>query len=309
MTPQDAAGGPLARLGGQLLMGRAQADGTFSIAACRPDATSRSRGRAAAAAGRSGDLRVGTQPVVVNGQNIEGVTLALQPGITLSGNITVESSGTPAPADYSVFRIDVPEVNPLPFGGGGGRGGGGPLGGGGRVREERTFTVPNLLPGPHYIRVDAAAACRAPGRQSWTVKSVTVGGQDVSDAPIDIKPGQNVENVSVVLTDRTDRIVGNRARRQERRRSPALTVIVFSAERAGLAAAVTAHQCRAHGSVRRVPLPQSAAGRLPDGRRGRRRTGRMVRSRRTSRRSAQDATRLSISEGEKKTQDLRGPST
>ena len=109
--------------------------------------------------------RVGSQPVVVNGQNIDSVTLALQPGVTLSGNITVESSGTPAPADYSVFRVDVPEVNPLPFGGGGGgRGGGGPL----AAAAARRRTGPSRCRTCCQARTtsaSAAAACRAPGRQ------------------------------------------------------------------------------------------------------------------------------------------------
>ena len=93
------------------------------------------------------------QSIVVNGQNIDGVTLSLQPGVTLSGNITVESSGTPAPTDYSVFRVDAPDVDPLPIGGGGGGRGGGPLAGGGRAEKNGTFAVGNLLPGQHYIRV------------------------------------------------------------------------------------------------------------------------------------------------------------
>ena len=35
-----------------------------------------------------------------------------------------------------------------------------------------------------------------------------VGGQDVTDQPVDLKPGQNVDNVTVVLTDRTTEMTG-----------------------------------------------------------------------------------------------------
>ena len=42
----------------------------------------------------------------MTGENLSGVTIALQPGVSLSGYITVESAGTPAPADYSTFRVD-----------------------------------------------------------------------------------------------------------------------------------------------------------------------------------------------------------
>jgi len=304
MTPQDSGGGgPLARLGGQLLMGRVQADGTFSIASVPPGryvAIARSGG---GRGGGGGEPRVGTQPVVVNGQNIEGITLALQPGITLSGNITVESSGTPAPADYSVFRVDAPEVNPLPFGGGGR--GGGPLGGGGgRSEKNGTFTVPNLLPGPHYIRVSGGGVQGA-GQSSWTVKSVTVGGQDVSDAPIDIKPGQNVENVSVVLTDRTTELSGT-VRNGKNEGVAALTVIVFSAEQQywrPQSRRINAARTDQSGTYRFRNLPPGdyLMVAVDDVEQGEWFDPAYLEKVR------QDATRISISEGEKKTQDLKGP--
>jgi hypothetical protein len=302
MTPQDAAGGPLARLGGQLLMGRVQTDGTFSIASVPPGryvAIARSGG------GRGGGtaLRVGTQAVVVNGQNIEGLTLALQPGVTLSGNITVESAGTPAPSDYSVFRIDVPEVNPLPFGGGGR--GGGPLGGGGRSEKNGTFTVPNLLPGLHYVRVSGGGVQGA-GQASWTVKSVTVGGQDVSDAPLEIKPGQNIDNVSVVLTDRTTDLSGT-VRNAKNEGVSALTVIVFSAEPQywrPQSRRINAARTDQSGTyrVRNLPPGDYLMVAVDDVEQGEWFDPAYLEKVR------QDATRISISEGEKKTQDLKSPS-
>src|SRR5262249_4812960 len=88
LVPQEASVG-LGRLVGLTLVGRAGADGAFTTANVPP-------GRYTAVArsgGRSGDPRTAMQTVVVNGQNVDGVTLILQPGVTVSGNITVESSG------------------------------------------------------------------------------------------------------------------------------------------------------------------------------------------------------------------------
>ena len=194
LVPADSPGG-LGRLGGQTLTGRAQADGTFVISNVPP-------GRYIAVArsgGRSGDPRTAIQSLTVNGQNIEGLTLMLQPGVTLAGNITVESAGTPAPTDYSSFRIDAPEVDPLPIGGGGR--GGGP--GGGPRREERLVQIGNLLPGRHYIRVTGGG-----GQGQWTLKSVLVGATDVTDDAVELKPGHNVGNVTVVLSDQPTEIAG-----------------------------------------------------------------------------------------------------
>src|SRR5262249_7381160 len=138
LVPQDSnARGPL---GGATFNGRTQQDGSFSIANVPP-------GRYVAVA-RSGGGRQQRQPPsagqagVVNGQNIGGLALVLQPGVTLSGNITVESSGPPAPSDYSGFRIDAPEASPLPVGGGGR---GGPFGTGGRAAANGSFQIPSLL--------------------------------------------------------------------------------------------------------------------------------------------------------------------
>ena len=227
IAPQDTVAGPLARLGGQVFTGRVEPDGTFSISNVPP-------GRYVAVArstGQDGEPRTGMQTIVVNGEDLDGVTLALQPGVTLSGNITVESSGTPAPADYSAFRIEAPDVNPLPFGGGfgGGRGGGGrAAGAGGRAEKNGSFRIGNLLPGAHYIRV-AGGGVQGQGQAQWTVKSIDVGGQDVADSVVELKPGQDVENVTIVLTDRTTEIAGT-VRDARNAGSAGVSVIAFSTE-------------------------------------------------------------------------------
>jgi hypothetical protein len=240
LMAEDAGGrGPL---GGPTLTGRSQADGTFTISNVPP-------GKYVAIArspGRSNDPKTAMQSIVVNGQNLGGVALSLQPGVTLSGNITVESSGTPAPTDYSGFRVDVADVTPLPFGGGGGRGGGGGgrgglAAGGGRAEKNGAFQIGNLLPGKHYIRI-AGGAGQGQGGQGqgrgqaqgqtqgqWTLKSVFFAGQDVTDQPVELKPGQNVDNVTIVLTDRTTEVTGTV---RDARNAPmtAIPVIAFSTD-------------------------------------------------------------------------------
>lgn len=196
LVPQDTGSRPR----GQILRGGAQANGAFSISNVPPGrytAVARSGGGIFASGGDT--LRVGMQTINVAGQNISGVTLVLQPSVSLSGNITVESSGTAAPTDYSGFRIDVPELDPLPFvGGPGGRGGGASTGG--RAEKNGAFTVLSLLPGAHYVRVSGSGV--------WTLKSVTIAGEDVTDLPIDLRSGHDVDNVSIVMTDRYTEVSG-----------------------------------------------------------------------------------------------------
>jgi hypothetical protein len=301
IVPQDMTGGAVARLGGQVLTGRTQADGTFSVSNVPP-------GRYIAIArsgGRGGEPRTGMQPIVVNGQNIDGVALTLQSGVTISGNITVESSGTPAPDDYSQFRIEAPDVNPLPLGGGaGGRGGGPVTGGGGRAEKNGSFQLGNLLPGAHYIRVSGGGV-QGQGQAQWTVKSITVAGQDVADSQVELKPGQNVEGVTVVLTDRTTEISGT-VRDARNAGTPAISVIAFSTDQS--------HWRPQSRRIQAVRTDQSGGFRirnLPPGdyfllaaddvEQGEWFDPAFLEEARSA------AQRISIAEGDKKTQDLRGP--
>jgi hypothetical protein len=302
LMPQDGGGrGPL---GGPMLTGRTQADGTFAIANVPPG-----RYMVIARSVREGPLTA-MQPIAVNGQNIGGVALMLQPGVTLSGNITVESSGTPAPTDYSSFRVDAPDVTPLPLGGGGGGGrglgGGGGRGGAaanGRAEKNGAFRIDNLLPGQHYIRV---AGGGVQGQGQWTLKSVTIAGQDVTDTPVELKPGQNVDNVTVVLTDRASEVSGT-VRDARGAGAAALTVVAFSTD--------PQHWRAQSRRIQAVRTDQSGAFRirnLPAGEYF------LIASDDVEQgewfdpayleQASAGGRRISLSEGEKKTQDLRGPS-
>jgi len=241
------------------------------------------------------------QAVVVNGQNLDGVTLILQPGVTLSGNITVESSGTPSPADYSVFRVEAPEVDPLP---GGGTGRGGPFGGGGRgVEKNGSFAIGNLQPGLHYVRVTGGGT---QGGGQWTLKSVTIGGAEVADAPFELKPGQNVDNVTVVLTDRATDLAGTvrDARGQD---ASAVTVIAFATEAQywrPQSRRISTSRTGATGAyhIRGLPAGDYYLLAVDDVEQGEWFDPAYLDS------VKDKATRVTLNDGDKKTLDLRGPS-
>ncbi|HEY3883913.1 MAG TPA: carboxypeptidase-like regulatory domain-containing protein, partial [Vicinamibacterales bacterium] len=195
LVPQDGAGGTI--IGAPLLRGVMQRGGAFTITNVPP-------GRYLAIARSGGffdDPKTAIQPLTVAGQNVSNLALVPVSGVSLSGNITVESSGTPAPNDYSTFRISVPESNPLPSNAGGpigGRGGG--AGGTVRAQANGSFEVDNLLPGQHYVQIT--------GNGPWTLKSVIVAGRDVTDQSFEVKSGQNVGDAAIVLTDRSTSING-----------------------------------------------------------------------------------------------------
>lgn len=218
LVPEDANGQP--EPGATVLRGRGQQGGGFVVSNVPP-------GRFLAVArsgGRQDDPKTGMQAIVVSGQDIDNLAIVLAPGVSISGNITVESAGTPAPTDYSTFRIQVPEVNPLPFanGGfvGGGRGGRGGTGNG-RANQNGSFEVDNLLPDSHYITVT--------GPGPWVLKSVALDGRDITDQPFDLKSGQNAGSLAIVLTDRTTSVDGT-VRDGSGNGVGGLTVIAFSTD-------------------------------------------------------------------------------
>jgi hypothetical protein len=299
LMPQDGSNSGRGPMGAPTLTGRAQADGTFTITNVPP-----ARYMAIARSMRTDQPAIGMQTVVVNGQNISGVSLMLQAGVSLSGNITVESSGTPAPADYSSFRVDAVEVTPLPFGGRGGGGGGrgSRQAGNGRAEKNGAFRIDNLLPGKHHIRVTGGGV---QGARQWALKSVTIGGLDVTDTPVELKPGQNVENVTVLLTDRATEITGT-VRDAKGAGAPALTVVAFSTDQQ--------HWRAQSRRIQAVRTDQSGTFRLrnlppgdylviasADVEQGEWFDPAFLEQARAG------AKQVSITEGEKKTLDLRGP--
>jgi hypothetical protein len=73
--------------------------------------------------------------------------------------------------------------------------------GGGRVNQDGAFELRGLA-GPQMIRVQSLPA-------GWGVKSITLDSVDITDAPYDFKPGNNVTGLIITLTDRLTEITGS----------------------------------------------------------------------------------------------------
>jgi protocatechuate 3,4-dioxygenase beta subunit len=284
LVPQDR-GGVFRR---QVLRAGSQADGSFAIANVPPGHYT----AIARSGGRGEDPRIGTQAVTVAGDNVTGISIALQPGVSLAGYITVESSGTPAPVDYSGFRVDAPDVDPLPFVGGG------PNTSCSRAEKNGAFQINGLLPGRHYIRVN--------GQGSWSLQSVSVAGRDVTDEPVDLKSGQNVDSVSIVLTDRSTQVTGT-VRDAEGNPVQQITVIAFSADQQywhSQSRQIQAVRVDQSGvfHLRGLPPGDYSVAAVDDAEEGEWFDPSYLEGIRTG------AKRLSLSEGESATLDLKAPS-
>jgi len=133
-----------------------------------------------------------TIPITVNGgADLTDLTVVLTPGARLSGIVTFPSAGT-SPPDPTQFRLAAPSTDSATFG---------PQSNA-RVDKDGKFMLDGIAAGQHLIRSAGAA-------RGWTLKSVTVGGRDVTDTPIELRSGESISNLTVVFTDQVNEINGS----------------------------------------------------------------------------------------------------
>jgi protocatechuate 3,4-dioxygenase beta subunit len=162
-------------------------------------------------AGRPEPITVwGYADVAVDGRNVQNVTLALQNGMSVAGQITFEGASTP-PADLTRMRVTITPAEPGPMA----------SNGGGRVEASGRFTVASLPPGSYRVS--------ASGANGWFVESAMVSGQDALDFPFELKPNQNLSGVAITMSDRQTEISGTVL---DARNQPAVdyTLVVFPAD-------------------------------------------------------------------------------
>ena len=160
-------------------------DGSFSIANVPP-------GRYILRA-RGLDTEVpqfAAQPVTVNGQDVDDVTIILAPGAQFSGTVSFLPGSTPPP-DITGVRITAPATDQDSFG---------PQPNA-RVDREGHFTLDGVAAGNHLIRPNG-------NMRGWVLKSVTIDGRDITDTPIAVRSGQEVSDVAIVFTDKVAEING-----------------------------------------------------------------------------------------------------
>jgi len=139
----------------------------------------------------------GTAEVVINGQDLSGLVLELHPGITVTGQLTFQATTLSPPTDLNRAQISIfpfmPDnssmmmMGPPPQA---------------TVDGSGRFTIPDVMPGKYRISAGMI------GMQGWVVDSITAGGQDVLDFPLEIKGARDVSDVAVVFGDRVSELSG-----------------------------------------------------------------------------------------------------
>ena len=184
--------------------GMVQPDGTFEVSGVPPGRyVLRVQPR-----GSDSDALVGTVTLTVAGTDLSNVVIAMQKPGTVTGRIEFEG-GAPAGIPPGQFRVQPVAMDPIAsrsF-----------LMGPPRTADDYTFTVRGAS-GPMLFRVGGA-----PG---WYVKAVDYGGDNITDTPISLGPGTDMQGVLILLTQTTSSVSG--AVRDDRGNAVVdATVVVF----------------------------------------------------------------------------------
>jgi len=128
------------------------------------------------------------QNITVSGTDIEGLVLTLTPGATITGTVRFEGSGAPVESSRNV-NVGLMTFDQSITGTGNTS-----------VNSDGTLHMRNIPPGRHALRVGTP--------KGWTVKAATLDGRDVADEIFDVKGGQTITGLEIVLSDRAAQVAG-----------------------------------------------------------------------------------------------------
>jgi len=162
--------------------------------------------------------------VAIDGVPVAGVSLALQPGLTVTGRVEFKSAN-PRAGDYKRVQLSL-----MPTGSGNGLriATSFPVS---QVDETGKFTITGVIPGRYQIRGNAPVAQGSGPGAPWSLSSAVVKGRDVLDFPLDVAPGDELTDAVVTFTDARQSISGS-LQDASGRPAPDYTIVVFAADKA-----------------------------------------------------------------------------
>jgi len=138
-----------------------------------------------------------TTEIAVDGDPIAGLSLALQPGMTMSGQIKFDATRLKPPADLTSLRLSLQPVQSQTVVN---------LAPAARVlNPSGRFDIKDIVPGRYRLAVSGPGIGTT---GNWFLRSALVNGQDTLDVPIDIRPGETIRDVTVLLSDHPAQLTG-----------------------------------------------------------------------------------------------------
>jgi hypothetical protein len=178
----------------------------------------------------------GQEEVTVDGQDLDGITIHLQPGLSVSGRVVFE---TATPPDVNQVRVmlgttatgNSPADMMARLMGGSSSG----------IGADGTFSISGLTPDRYRVTATTGglrnlAAVIQPGLVEPTpdavvLKSALWHGVDLADVPLDLKPGIEATGIVLTFSDKPTTLRGT-VRDATGRPTPNFPIVVFATDRA-----------------------------------------------------------------------------
>lgn len=242
----------------------------------------------------------------ISGQDVGPLSLVLHEGLKIEGSVVTDEGGVPF--DVTLFRVAIskpagtdPAAVMLARMMGSSTG---------LPKEDGSFAAAGLLPGRYQINVTGKPmrlGALFPGmpaaKTGWVVKSIKWKGQDLADTGIDLQADVPVSGVVVTLTNQPSELLGT-VIDSAGRPTGTFPIVVYSADRASWSAGsrrVVQAQPASDGKFSVIGLPAgeyylAAVTRLEPG---------DLASRQFLEELVPASLRVTIRDGEKKTQDVK----
>jgi hypothetical protein len=147
--------------------------------------------------------------VVVSGRDLTGLALRLAPGQRVSGRFVFESRAAVARPSGVTVTLRAATSRGLT------------VTAAGTASTAEGFTVSGVIPAPYRILATPAG---------WALKSAMLGGRDVADVPVEIRPGQDVSDLVLTFADTPAEVSGTLYDGAGRPTSD-LSLVFFAADR------------------------------------------------------------------------------
>jgi hypothetical protein len=156
--------------------------------------------------------------ITVDGEDVRGLSLSLEPGLTITGQVRFEGTSLEPPADMKSVRITASPAElrsslalaPAAVSAG----------------ADGRFTIPSVTPGRYRLTASFPGSGRPGG---WFLKTAIANGQDSLDAPFTLLPNQHVVDATITFADRMAQLSGS-VLDATGAAAPGYTVIVFPAD-------------------------------------------------------------------------------
>ena len=138
--------------------------------------------------------------MTVNGEDQDGLALTLRPGMTVSGRVLFDGTMKP-PEDLTRVLINLTAAGPDP---------GVAMPSQEPVSADGTFALPGIAPGRYRLSaiLPNPQGIAEVGSAPWFLKSTRWNGQDVLDSGLEVAPGQDVSDLTMVFADRQTDLSG-----------------------------------------------------------------------------------------------------